>query len=136
MQFVFGFGRLVAVVSLGFLGCLVAQGPLAGQAAPTDPGFRASRFANLNTADVPAPYATLAGARCDALCLGCSDFVLTEQVETCLTNDYVALEDSIEMLRVGTQQRTFGIDHVVVGLQLASKVARNPCSSISPPLLV
>ena len=102
IQFSFGNGLLRTAVSLGFFVFLVAQGTLASRAAPIDPGFCASPFASLNTADIPARSAVVAGSpHCDGLCLDWSDFVLTDQVEICLTDDYIALEDSVEMLRVG-----------------------------------
>ena len=87
--------------------------------------FLCPRVANLNNASVP-PSAIFPG----------SDSMLTDQMEIVLSDDDVALEDSIEMLRVDIQQRTFGIDQVVIGPNVASKAARNTRPNISPPLLV
>jgi hypothetical protein len=126
MQFSFGNGLLRAAVSLGFLlgflGCLVAQETLYSQAATSQP-----------------PNPVLAGStyQGDALRFNGSDSMLTNQVEIGLPDDFgVALEDSVEMLRVDIQQCTFGIDQVVIGPKVASKAARIARPNISPPLLV
>jgi hypothetical protein len=154
MQFSFGNGLLRAAVSLGFLGCLVAQETLCSQAAASEPlivtseavmgaggatpSFCGSWFANLNNAYVPPPSAAFArsSSQGDALSFNHSDSVLTEQMEIGLPDDGVAFEDSVEMLRVDIQQRTFGIDQVAIAPQVASKAARNTRPNISPPLLV
>jgi hypothetical protein len=142
IQFSLGTGLLRAAVLLGFLGCLVAQPTLHSQTATSEPlivtgkaligasgatpSFCASRSANLNNTSVPAPSAVFAG----------SDSMLTNQVEIVSSDDDIALEDSIEMLRVDVQQRTFGLHQVEIGPKIASKAALNTRPNISPPLLV
>ena len=159
MQFSFANGLLRAAISpgflLGFLGCLVAQKTHYSQATAGEPlivtneaavgayeassSFCGSRFANLNNPSVP-PTTVFAGRtyQGDALHFNCSDSILTEQVEMGLLDEDVVLEDddSIEMLRVDIQQRTFGIDQVVIGPKVASKAARNTRPNTSLPLLV
>jgi hypothetical protein len=64
---------------------------------------------------------------------------MSVQGEIGLADEFgVALEDddSIEMLRIDIQQRTFGIDRVVVGPSLASTAGQRTRPNISPPLLV
>lgn len=157
IQIPFGNGLLRTAVSLGFLGCLVAEETLHGQAATSEPlivtseavmgvcgatpSFCGSRLANLTNAYVPPPRAVFAGStyQDDALRFNCFDFMLTEQVEFGGPDEYgVAFEDddSIEMLRVDIQRRTFGIDRVAIGPRMASRAARNMRPNISPPLLV
>lgn len=143
MQFFFGKGLLRAAVSLGFLGCLIAQGSLSGAAATSEPltvttetqadasggmpGFCGSRLANPN--------------RCagDALRFNCSDSTLTAPVEIGVPDEFgVAFEDedSIEMFRFDIQQRTFAVDRTMIRAKVAPQFARNTRPSISPPLLV
>lgn len=128
-----GNGLLRAIVSLG-LGCLVAQGTLSSQAATAKPSFEASRSASLSQANVAPPSALLAGStcQCDALLNGL-DSILTAQVQTVLTDDGVTLEDSIEMLHVDAQRRSFVIEQVTIGPKGASKGARK--TSTPRPLL-
>lgn len=157
IQFSFGNGLRRAAVSLGFLGCLIAEGKLDGQAATSErlpvtseaalgacgatASFSGSRFGNLNNAYVPPPGAVFAGStyQGDSLRFNCSDSMLTGQVEIGLPDECgVAFEDddSIEMFRIDIQQRAFGIDRVVIGPKVASQAARNTRPNISPPLLV
>lgn len=78
------------------------------------------------------------GSRC-AVANDCSDLILSMQAEIGLPDEFgIALEDddSIEMLRVDIQQRTFGIDRVGIGPRPASAGAWNTRPKISPPLLV
>jgi hypothetical protein len=65
--------------------------------------------------------------------------MLTGLVETSAPDEFeiaVDDQDSIEVFRVDIQQRAFGIDQVVTGPELTSKIARNPRSNFSSPLLV
>ena len=129
-QFPLGKMLLRAAVSLGFLGCLLAAE--ASQAAASEssvvagkavmgvatPGFCGNRCANPNNG---------------------SDLILSLQVEIDRPDEFgVAFEDddSREMFRVDIEQRTFGIDRVLIGPRIAATTARNIRPSISPPLLV
>jgi hypothetical protein len=120
IQFSLGKRLLRAAVSLGFLGCLIIAGNISNKAGLTSasgapPSFGITRCANP------------------------SDLFLNVHVEIGLTGEFgVALEDddSIEMLRVDIQQRTFGIDRIVIGPGATSKNARSARPDISPPLLV
>lgn len=153
MRFPFGNKLLRTAMSLGFLGCLIAQETLYRQAATSESlivtrkaamgaaeattGFCGNRVAS-NNADLPPPSAVYTGASCQGDALSCNGFdsMLTEQVEIGLPDDSVALEDSIELFRFDVQRRTFGVDRTVIGAKAALKVARNTRPSISPPLLV
>lgn len=130
IQFPLGKRLLRAAVSLGFLVSLIAAGAISGQAAIRESAVVTSK------ARTGVSAATL------SLCANpnrCSDLVLSLQVEAGLSDEFgVALEDddSLEMLRVDIQQRTFGLDQVVMGPRVASKAAQSTRTNISPPLLV
>jgi hypothetical protein len=157
IHFPFGNGLLRAAVSLGFLGCLVAQETLYSHAATSEhlivtseaiadaygatSSFCGSQSANLDNASVLPARAVLAGStyQGDTSCFSYSDFMLTAQVEIGLPGEFgVAFEDddSIEMLRVDIQQRTFGGDRALIGPKVVSQGAGNTRRNISPPLLV
>jgi hypothetical protein len=124
-------GRLLrAAVSLGFLGCLIAAETISNQGATSDSAVVASKAGAGASVEVRSFCASLGS---------CSDLILSAQAEIGLSDEFgVALEDddSIEMLRVDIQQRTFGIDQVVIGPRVASRAAQSPRTNISPPLLV
>ena len=105
------------------------------------PSLGGSRFANPDHAYLPLLSDVFAGSTCkvDSFRFNGSDSMLTGLVEISAPEEFeVAVEDqdSIEMFRVDIQQRAFGIDRVVIGPEITSKVARNPRPNISPPLLV
>jgi hypothetical protein len=134
IRFSLGKRLLRAAVSLGLLGCLVAAGTFSSQAAMSESTVVPS--AALTSAVGAAPSFGL--SRC-ANPNHCSDLTLSLPVGIGLSDEFgVALEDddSIEMLRVDIQQRTFGIDRVVIGPGVTSKAARSARPDISPPLLV
>ena len=142
MQFSFGKGLLRAAMSLGFLGCLMAQGTLADTTATSEPltvttetqadasgtpGFYGSRSANPNI--------------CEGIALrfNGSDSIATVGAEIGMPDEFsVAFEDedSIELFRLDIQQRTFAIDRTAIGLKVVSKVAQATRPNISSPLLV
>lgn len=143
MQFSFGKGLLRAAVSLGFLGCLIAQGSLCGAGVASEPltvtievranasvgspDFCGSRSANPNH------------GVSDALRFESSDSELTKPVEIGMPEEFgVAFEDedSIEMFRFDVQQRAFALDRTAIGLKVVSKVAQATRPNISLPLLV
>lgn len=128
IHFSLGKKLLRAAVSLGFLGCLIA-----GQAATNESSVAATKA--VMGAGVATPDF------CGSLCpiVGKCRLMLTLQVEIGLPGEFgIASEDddSIEMLRVNIEQRTFGIDREVIGPGFASKTVRSVRPSISPPLLV
>jgi hypothetical protein len=134
IQFSLGKRLLRAAVSLGFLGCLIAAGTVSSQAATSQPSVVASEA--VMGAGVATPGSC--GSRC-ANSNNCSDFMLTAQVEIGQPDEFgVALEDddSLEMLRVDIQQRTFGLDRELIGPKIAVTTARNIRPSISLPLVV
>ena len=131
-QFPLGKRLLRVAVSLGFLGCVIAGET--SQAAASESSVAASK------AVMGAGLATpgFCGNRCANPNEG-SDLILALQVEIGLPDEFgVALEDddSLEMLRVDIQQRTFGIDRELIGPRIAATTARSIRPSISPPLLV
>jgi hypothetical protein len=134
IQFSLGKRLLRAAVSLGFLGCLVAAGTLSSQAALSESTVVSSEA--LTSAVVAVPSFGL------SLCANPnngSDLSLSAPVEMGPSDEFgVALEDDdpIEMLRVDIQQRTFGIDRIVIGQGVTSEAARSARPDISPPLLV
>lgn len=143
MQFSFGRGLLRAAMSLGFLGCLIAQGNLVSEAATSEP--RTVPTGTLADASMGTPdfcssqFANLQSCESSALCFTYSDSRLTAPVEIGVPDEFgIALEDedSIEMFRLDIQQRTFSIDRAVIAPKVASKVARTTRPNISPPLLV
>jgi len=114
-------------MSLGFLGCLIVPGSLYSRAAESE-----SRTVAIEV------LAQVSGATAPGLLpfdAACSDSMLANPLETG-GDDGVAFEDSVEMLRVNTQQRTFGIGPGVMGSKLASTAAQNTRPNYSPPLLV
>jgi hypothetical protein len=134
IQFSLGKRLLRAAVSLGFLGWLIAAGSISSQAATSDSTVVTSKAVIGASMAMPS----LGGSRC-AMANNCSDLILSVQAEIGLPDEFgIALEDddSIEMLRVDIQQRTFGIDRVGIGPRPASAGARNARPKISPPLLV
>lgn len=70
---------------------------------------------------------------------GATPSILTERTDVGLPDDFsVALEDddSIELLRVDIEQRSFGLDEAGIGPRFVPKPARSSHPDISPPLLV
>ena len=145
LQFSFGSGLLRTLVSVGFLGCLVAEQTRSAEAATsgspivtsaaglgvcwTPSGFGGRQFANPN----------YSACKVDSFGFNRSDSVLTGLVETSASDDFeVAVEDqdSIEIFRVDVEKRTFGIDRVATGPEIVPTVAGNTRPNISPPLLV
>lgn len=148
--------KLIPVaLSLGFLGCLLAQGTRSTEAATSEPpiftsatgmdfcwatpSFGGSRLANPDHAYV-LPLNALVGSACkvDSLRFNGSDSMVTGLVEIGVGDESeVAVEDevSVEMCRVDIQQHAFGIDRVAIGPKITSKVARNARPNISSPLL-
>jgi hypothetical protein len=138
IQFSLGSGLLRTAITLGFLGCLVAQESLYSQAASSRPLVRAGTIAPSATESrlVKLNNAAYLGI---ALRFACSDSMLTQQMEIRLPDEFgVAFEDddSIEMLRVDIHQRAYGIDRVVPRPRVASQSASHTRPNISPPLLV
>jgi hypothetical protein len=132
MQFPLGKWLLRAAVSVGFLGCVFFAET--GQAAAIGSSVVASKA--VMGAGVVTPG--FCGSTCATPNNG-SDFVLTVHLEIALPDEFgVALEDddSLEMLRVEIEQRTFGIDQELIGPRIASTPARNIRPSVSPPLVV
>jgi hypothetical protein len=124
-------GRLLrAAVSLGFLGCLIAAETISNQGATSESAVVTSKGGIGASAAMPSFCANPDSG---------SDLMLSVPVDVGLSDEFgVALEDddSIEMLRIDIQQRTFGIDQVGVGPRVACKAAQSPRTNISPPLLV
>ena len=134
IQFSLGKRLLRAAVSLGFLGCLIAAETGSSQAATSESSVVASKA----VMGVDSAMPGFCGNRCANL-NSCSDLMLTVQVEIGLSDEFGVVfedDDSIEMLRVDIEQRTFGIDREVIGPGVTWKTARNIRPSISPPLLV
>lgn len=140
MQFSLGKGLLRAAMSLGFLGCLMAQGSLLGKAATSESWTVTKALPN-------ASGLTFGDNRCanpstraaDAFGFNGSDSMATVLVEIGMPDEFgvaVEDEDSIEMFRFDIQQRTFAIDRTMTGRKVVSKVAQTTRPSISPPLLV
>jgi hypothetical protein len=130
IQFSLGKRLIRAAVSLGFLGCLIAAGTLPSQAATSEVSVVASKAVIGGAVATPGS--------CGSRCANPND-MLTAQVEIGQSDEFgVAVEDddSLEMLRVDIQQRTFGLDRKLIGLKIAVTTARNIRPSISPPLLV
>jgi len=133
IQFSLGKRLLRAAVSLGFLGCLIAAETVSSQAATSESAVVGSKAVTGAGAATP----DFGKSRC-AIPDNCN-LRLTAQLEIGLPDEFgVALEDddSIEMLRLDIQQRTFGIDRAVTGPRVVSKAVRSTRPSISPPLLV
>jgi hypothetical protein len=134
IQFSLGKRLLRAAVSLGFLGCLIAAETISSQVAMSEATVVSSEA--LTSAVVAAPSFGL------SLCANPnngSDLSLSAPVEMGHSDEFgIALEDddSIEMVRVDIEQRTFGIDRVVIGPRVCSEAARSARPDISPPLLV
>jgi hypothetical protein len=133
IQFSLGKRLLRAAVLLGFLACLIATEAVSSQVATSESSVVASK------ATMGAGVATpdFCGSRC-AISDNC-DLMLTVPVEIGLPDEFgFAFEDddSIEMLRVDIEQRTFGLDREVTGPRVASQTARNIRPTISSPLLV
>jgi hypothetical protein len=130
MQFSFGSGLLRTLVSLGFLGCLIAEQTRSTEAAMTEPPIVTSA----------AGMGVCSTCKFDSFRSNCSDFLLSGLVKSNPLDKFeVALEDdqdSIGIFRVDVEQLTFGIDRVATGPEIASTVARNTRPNISPPLLV
>jgi hypothetical protein len=143
MQFSFGKRLLRAAMSLGFLGCLMAQGSLLGAAATSEPltvttktladasgsnpGLGPSRFANPNVRES------------DMVRVHAFDFIATGPVQIGVPNEFSVVfedEDSVEMFRFDVQQRILEGDRTVFAAKAGPKIARNTRVSISPPLLV
>src|SRR5438477_4424885 len=131
MQLRFRFrNRLIpAALSLGVLGCLVANQSVhaqittdesivvTGEEVPSaygaPPGFSRNRFSNLTNSYVLPPGAVYAGLiyQGDALHFNRPDHGLTQEIELGLPCRFgVALENSIESFRGRTQERTFSIE--------------------------
>lgn len=133
IQFSLGKRLLRAAVSLGFLGCLIAAETVSSQAVTSESSVVASK------AVIGGGLAT--PGFCESRCAASDncDLALTAQLQIAPPDEFgVALEDddSIEMLRVDIQQRTFGIDRAVTGPRVGSKAVQRTRPSISPPLLV
>jgi hypothetical protein len=145
IQFSLGNGLLRAAVSLAFLGCLVAEGTLYGQAAASEPLIVTSEAGTGAFGATPSfsgsQLAAFAGSTCqaDTLRFNCSASTLANPVEIGVPDEFgvaVEDEDSIEMFRFDIQQRTFVVDRTVIRAKAAPKIARSTRLSISPPLLV
>ena len=94
LQFSFGSGLLRTLVSLGFLGCLVAEQTRSAEAATSEPpivtsaaglgvcwtpsGFGGRQFANPNHS----------AGKIDSFGFNCSDSVLTGLVETSASDEF------------------------------------------------
>ena len=145
LQFSFGSGLLRTLVSLGFLGCLVAEQTRSAEAATSGSPI-VTRAAGLGVCWTPSRFGgrqfanpNHSACQVDSFGFNCSDSVLTGLVETIASDEFeVAVEDqdSIEIFRVDVEQRTFGIDRVATGPEIVPTVARNTRPNISPPLLV
>lgn len=117
------------LVTLGFLGSLLAAGTLQGQTLQNErlvvtgeevpsaygatPDFSRSRFSNLNQAYVLPPGAVFAGLiyQGDSLRFNRPDHRLTQEIEIGLPNRFgVAIENTIENFRGRTQERTVSIE--------------------------
>jgi hypothetical protein len=129
MQFSFGKRFLRTVILLGFLGCLMAQGTLQGDAV-------AGESLTART-EVSADSCGLTPNLCPSL--NDSVSLVAPRLEIGVAIEFsVAFEDedSVEMFRFDVHQRTFEADRTVVAAKLAPKLARKTRLSISPPLLV
>ncbi len=130
-------------MSLGFLGCLMAQGSGSGAAATSEPRTAATEL----RADASGPTPDFCDSRSaspntrevDALHSNGFDSIATGPLEIGMPDEFgVAIEDedSVEMFRFDVHQRTFESDRTVFAAKVAPKIARNTRLSISPPLLV
>jgi hypothetical protein len=130
IRFSLGKKLLRAAVSLGLLVGLIAAGTISGQATTSESAVVTSKAGTGGSVAMPSFCANPDSG---------SDLMLSVPVDVGLSDEFgVALEDDdpIEMLRVDIQQRTFGIDQVVIGSRVASKAAQSTRTNISPPLLV
>lgn len=130
IPFSLGTKLLRAAVSLGFLVGLIAGGAIFGQTATSESAVVTSKTESSASVAMLSFYPNPSSS---------SDLILSVQVEAGLSEEFgVALEDddSIEMLRVNVQQRTFGLDRLGIGPRVAPKAAQSTRANISPPLLV
>lgn len=156
MQFSFGGGLIRTLVSVGFLGCLIAEQTRSTEAATGEspivtsaagmgicwspPGLVSRLFADPNHAYLLSDGFAGSSCKVASFRFNCSDFILSRFVESSALDEFeVPLEsdqDSIKMLRVDVQLFAFDIDRTVTGPEIMSKGARNTRPNISPPLLV
>jgi hypothetical protein len=129
MQSSFGKGLLLAATFLGFLGCLIAQGPLLSHPVTGNlsiPGKTA----------ISSDAARSAG-QISGISLTSSDCKLTGGVEIGVGDDDVVFEeDSMELSLLDIRQRTFRIDQGTAGSRFAAAAVRDIRLDISLPLLV
>jgi hypothetical protein len=142
MQLSLGKRLLRAAVSLGFMGCLIAQGNLFGAAAISERltvTIETLANASAEPPDFCGIALTASTHEGEILRATCSASMLATSAEIGMPDELgVALEDedSIEMFRFDVQQRTFGVDRTVMRARVVPRIARDTRPSFSSPLLV
>jgi hypothetical protein len=137
MQFSLGKGVIRAVISLGFLGCLMAQGSLLARSAASEP-FTATTEVSADASGLTTDdsrYPNPSAREGEALAFNEADSLM----EIGMPDEFsvaVEDEDSIEMFRFDIQERAFSLDRTVIGLKVISKVAQATRPNISSPLVV
>jgi hypothetical protein len=143
MQFSFGKGLFRTAMSLGFLGCLIAQGALQGEAVASEPLTATTEMladaSGLTPELCSSQWVNPNTCRAEALRFNGSDSLANAPVVIGVPEEFsVAFEDedSVEMFRFDVHQQTLEVDRTLIGARVAPKIARNTRLSISPPLLV